>query len=48
MVGHCPNLTTCKRSIAGGTMGIYARENIASLVLVEVWAARQRRPTLVV
>ena len=35
MVGHCPNLTTCKRSIAGGTMGIYARENIASLVLVE-------------
>jgi hypothetical protein len=26
----------------------YARENIASLVLVEVWAARQRRPTLMV
>jgi hypothetical protein len=25
----------------------YARENIAPLVLVEVWAARQRRPTLV-
>jgi hypothetical protein len=26
----------------------YARENIAPLVLVEIWAARQRRPTLVV
>jgi hypothetical protein len=26
----------------------YAHENIAPLVLVEVWAARQRRPTLVV
>jgi hypothetical protein len=26
----------------------YARENIAPLVPVEVWAARQRRPTLVV
>jgi len=26
----------------------YARQNIAPLVLVEVWAARQRRPTLVV
>jgi len=26
----------------------YARENIAPLVLVEVWVARQCRPTLVV
>jgi hypothetical protein len=26
----------------------YARQNIAPLVLVKVWAARQRRPTLVV
>jgi len=25
----------------------YARQNIALLVLVKVWAARQRRPTLV-
>jgi len=26
----------------------YARQNIAPLVLVKVWAARQHRPTLVV
>jgi hypothetical protein len=43
----CPNLTASKRSDAGGTMG-YACQNIAPLVLLEVWAARQRRPTLVV
>jgi hypothetical protein len=42
----CPNLTASKRSNAGGTVGI-RHENIAPLVLVEVWAARQRRPTLV-
>jgi hypothetical protein len=44
----CPNLTARQRSNAGGTMGIRTRQNIAPLVLVEVWAARQRRPTLVV
>jgi len=41
----CPNLIASKRSDAGGTMGIYAHKNIAPLVLVEVWTARQRRPT---
>jgi hypothetical protein len=43
----CPNLTASKRSNAAEPWG-YARQNIAPLVLVEVWAARQRRPTLVV
>jgi hypothetical protein len=42
----CFNLTASKRSDAGGTVGIYTRKNIALLFLVEVWAARQRRPTL--
>ena len=42
----CLNLTASKRSDAGGTMGIYTRKNIALLVLVEVWAARQRPPYL--
>ena len=44
----CPNLTASQRSDAGGTILGYARQNIAPLVLVKVWAARQRRPTLVV
>jgi hypothetical protein len=41
----CPNLSASKRSDAGGTMGIRTRKNIAPLVLVEIWAAWQRRPT---
>ena len=40
----CPNLTASKRSNAGGTMG-NAHENIAPLVLAEVWAERHLRPT---
>jgi len=43
----CLNLTASKRSDAGGTMGIYTRKNITLLVLVEVWAARQRPSYLV-
>jgi hypothetical protein len=41
----CPNLTASKRAMLAEPWE-YARENIAPLVLVEVWAARQRRPTL--
>jgi len=40
----CPNLTASERSDAGEI----TRQNIASLVLVAVWAAQQRRPTLMV
>ena len=43
----CPNLTASKRSDADGTILGYVHKNIAPLVLVEVWAAQQHRPTLV-
>jgi hypothetical protein len=39
----CPNLTANQRSGAGGK----TRQNIAAIVLMEIWAARQRRPTAV-
>ncbi|MGB8367861.1 MAG: hypothetical protein ACLPYZ_04030 [Limisphaerales bacterium] len=37
----CPNLTGSKRNDAGSRTG----KNITSLVLAEIWAARQHRPT---
>jgi hypothetical protein len=40
----CPNLTTAsQRSEAGGK----TRQNLATVVFMEIWAARQRRPTVV-
>ena len=38
-----PNLSASERSDAGGNAG----QNIAPLVLADIWAAQQRRPTLV-
>jgi len=40
----CPNLTARQRSNAGETMGIRTRQNIAPLVLVEVWAGSAALP----
>jgi len=39
----CPNLTASQRSEAGSK----TRQNLAAVVLMEFWAARQRRPTVV-
>ena len=38
----CPNLTGSKRNDAGSRTG----KNITSLVLAEIWAARQHRPPI--
>jgi hypothetical protein len=43
----CPNLTASKRSNAGETMWIRTQEH-HSARSGGIWAARQRRPTLVV
>jgi hypothetical protein len=43
----CPNLTVSKRSDAGGVLACGGKGSTRP-ILETIWAARQRRPTMIV